>query len=112
MADSFLITGNLGPGPTTLDLASYMIAAEGIDFDVGALFKDTYVQNALVDGAALAFDQSNLRQFKFPLRLASSWSGPGGLSGIEEYLRRLVRRPNHPSAGFIDVLPDSASYAI
>jgi hypothetical protein len=113
MPDSWRVTGNLGwstasPGATSLELASYCIADEGIDFDAGSLFRDSYAENPAFDGGRLAYTQSGVRHFRFPLRLASSWPGPNGLQGLEDHLRRIIRAPVG-GLGYIDLLPEGAA---
>lgn len=109
--DSWRLTSNLwgvaSPGPTSFELGSYCIADQGIEFDAGALFQNTYVENVARDGGQFAFSRSAIRKFQFPLRLASSWPGPNGLTGLEEFLRRMVRSPK---GAFIDLLPQGAEF--
>lgn len=111
MPDSWRITGNLygvaSPGATSLEIASYCLADQGIEFDAGALFQNSYVESPARDGGVLGFSRSGVRRFRFPLRLASTWPGPGGLNGIEDFLRRLVRTPN---PGYIDLLPHGGEF--
>lgn len=109
MSDSWRINGALNAGGTLLDIASYVIQAEGIDFDYGSLFRDTYIQNPLSEGGFLAYDQSGVRTFKFPLMLASSGAFTNGLDGLAEMIRRMTRRPG--AAAFIDLQPDGVATA-
>src|SRR5262245_29084321 len=113
MPDSWILNGNLpaipSPGATQVELASYCIAEEGIDFGADALFQNAYSENPGFEGGRFAFRHSTVRRFRFPLRLASSWPGPNGLNGLEDHIRKLARGPQN---AYIDLLPESATYAI
>lgn len=119
MPDSFILRGFLNSAPTSIELASYLLAEEGIDFDTDAIADSTYAQNAARDGGVRGYGRSRIRTFKFPLRVASGWPGAGGLNGFENFLRELA----HPfttiglagqgtAGGMIDILPENASHTI
>jgi hypothetical protein len=102
MADNYWLTG---PQGSVFNLGSYLVADPGPDFGTHDLLRAAYGQNSLTEGGEFAFESVGVRQFKFPLLLASAAAIPSGLTGAESWLRTLAR----PGGAFVDVMPEGVA---
>jgi hypothetical protein len=102
MPDNYWLTG---PQGSVFNLGSYLVADPGPDFGTHDLLKAAYAQNSLTEGGELAYESVGVRQFKFPLLLASAAAVPSGLTGAESWLRTLAR----PGGAFVDVMPEGVA---
>ena len=95
--DSYILTG---PNGSQINVGSYLLADPGPDFGAKDLLKAEYAETPLAEGGLLVGESVGVRNFTFPLRLASSVPSIGGLPGLEAWMRSLAR----PGA-YIDLMP-------
>lgn len=84
--DDLILTGAAG---TALNVGSWLRADPGPDFDEEALVRPEWSEHPFREGGALAFTQSGVRRFRFPLLLRSGASLT--LTGVESTLRALAQ---------------------
>jgi hypothetical protein len=92
-------------GGSVFNLGSWIQADPGPEFGDGAMAAH-FAENPAADGGALAFESIGIRQFQFPLILAShsAWSG---LQQLEVMLRLAARS----GGAYVDLQPDGVATA-
>jgi len=86
--DNLILTGPTG---SQVNIGSYVQADPGPDFDTAAVLKAQFVEHPALEGGTLAYEQSGVRRFKFPLIVPSQSAFAGGLPGFTSILRQLAR---------------------
>lgn len=92
--DDLILTGAAG---TVLNVGSWLRADPGPDFDEGALLRPEWSEHPFREGGQLAYTQSGVRRFRFPLLLRSGASLT--LTGVESTLRALAQPGGHVDLG-------------